>query len=199
MPGICSAHPHSSPECVACHMSTDPFPKVFTLPDKDEKMAICEVGAKAPIVAEREATEKVINPKDLVGSTKLPLNLWPATATALGCLGMLDGKLKYGKTNWRAKGILLSVYLDATKRHLDNFLEGEENDLDSGLPHLAHALATLAIIVDARANGKLTDDRPMSSGAFRRMVDELTPHVARLTTKHADKSPHHYLIGDTTK
>jgi Domain of unknown function (DUF5664) len=136
------------------------------------------------------------NPKDVIGSTKLPLSLWPATATALGCLGMLEGKLKYGKANFRAKGILLSVYLDAAIRHLSQFLEGEENDPDSGLDHLAHALATVAIIVDARANGKLTDDRPMSDGAFRKLVDELTPHVARLQAKYADKNPKHYLIGD---
>jgi hypothetical protein len=136
------------------------------------------------------------NPKDVIGSTKLPLNLWPATATAMGSLGMLDGKLKYGKVNWREKGILLSVYMDAAARHMLQFMEGEECDPDSGLPHLAHLLATIAIIVDARANGKLTDDRPMSSGALRKLVDELTPHVARLTAKHADKNPKHYLIGD---
>lgn len=29
---------------------------------------------------------KPTNPKDLIGSGKLPLHLWPTTATAMGCI-----------------------------------------------------------------------------------------------------------------
>lgn len=135
------------------------------------------------------------NPKDLIGSDKLPLQLWPATATAMGCLAMLDGALKYGLANYRAAGINMATYSGALKRHADALHEGEDIDPDSGLPHLACALATLAIIVDARAAGKLNDDRPLPGG-YRALVTELTPHVARLRTKHAGKSPKHYTIGD---
>jgi len=110
---------------------------------------------------------------------------------------MLDGMLKYGKANYRAKGIRLMVYVDALKRHVDAIVEGEDIDRDSGLPHLAHVLATVAIVVDAMMSGKLTDDRPLShDGAYRKLIDELTPHVARLQAKHATKNPKHYLISD---
>jgi hypothetical protein len=138
---------------------------------------------------------KPSNPKDIVGSNKLPLHLWPATATAVGCLGLLDGMLKYGRSNWRAAGIRSSIYVDAAKRHLDRWFEGEDCDKDSGLPHLSHALACLAILVDAQAAGKLNDDRQMTGG-FHKLLDDLTPHVGRLKAIHADKAPKHWTIAD---
>lgn len=138
---------------------------------------------------------KPSNPKDMVGSDKLPLHLWPATATALGSVAMLNGMLKYGRSNFRAVGIRASIYIDAAKRHLDAFFEGEECDPDDGVPHLAAALACIAIIVDARAAGKLNDDRQISGG-YRKFVEELTPHVKRLKELHKDRSPKHYTKAD---
>jgi len=142
-----------------------------------------------------DSESKPSNPKDMVGSDKLPLHLWPATATALGCLGLLDGMLKYGRGNWREIGVKASIYYDAFGRHTKAWFEGEDTDPDSGLPHLAHALACLAILIDAQASGKMNDDRAYPGG-YRKFVDELTPHVARLKAKHKDKSPKHFTIND---
>lgn len=141
---------------------------------------------------------KPTNPKDIIGSTKLPLHLWPETATILGSLGLLDGALKYGRSNFRAIGVRASIYVDAAKRHINAWFEGEDIDLDSGLPHLAHALACLAILVDAQAGGKLTDDR-LYPGGYRKLVDEMTEHVARLQKKYADRDVKHYTIGDVDR
>ena len=137
--------------------------------------------------------QKPTNPKDMIGSDKLPMHLWPTTATALGCLGFLDGALKYGRANFRAVGVRSSIYYDALRRHLDAWWEGEDIDPDSGLDHFAHILACAAIIVEARAAGNLNDDRAFPTG-YRAMVASLTPHVARLKQKHADKSPKHYTL-----
>jgi hypothetical protein len=53
---------------------------------------------------------KAVNPKDGIGNTKLPLHLWPFSATAQGSLALLDGMLKYGRLNWRGpKSGLLSM------------------------------------------------------------------------------------------
>ena len=123
------------------------------------------------------------------------MHLWPETATIMGTLGLLDGALKYGRSNWREAGIKYTVYLDAMRRHATALLEGEEVDPDSGLPHICHILATAAIIVDAEAAGKLIDDRNYPGG-YRELLEEMTPHVARLKEKHADKSPKHYTIQD---
>lgn len=138
---------------------------------------------------------KPTNPKDAIGSDKIPMHLWPATATVMGALALLDGALKYGRANWREAGIRTSIYYDALCRHANALFEGEDLDPDSGLPHEAHILACAAIIVDAKATGKLTDDR-MYPGGYRALIDEMTPHVARLKAKHADRHPHHYTIAD---
>lgn len=132
----------------------------------------------------------------MIGSSKLPLHLWPTTATALGSLALLDGALKYGRSNFRAVGVRASIYYDAAIRHLQAWFEGEDCDPDSGLSHLGHALACLGILVDAGAAGKLTDDRNVP-GAYRALVTALTPEVARLKELHADKSPKHYTIEDS--
>lgn len=139
---------------------------------------------------------KPTNPKDLIGSSKLPIHLWPETATSLGCLGLLDGMLKYGRSNWREAGVRVTIYVDAARRHLAAYFEGEDVDPDSGLPHLAHALACLAILVDAGAADKLVDDRAYRGEGYRDLVTELTPHVERLKDKHADKTPKHYTIAE---
>ena len=143
-----------------------------------------------------DVTSKPSNPKDIIGSDKLPFHLWPETATALGCLGLLDGALKYGRSNWRVAGVRTSIYVDAARRHCNAYFEGEDVDPESGLDHRAHALACLAIVVDAEAAGKLVDDRQIKGG-YRSWVDRLTPHVARLKAKYLGRSPRHYTIADS--
>ncbi len=140
-----------------------------------------------------EITQKQTNPKDAVGSSKLPLHLWPTTASAMGCVGMLNGMLKYGRSNFRTAGVRSSIYYDAARRHLDAWFEGEEHDKEDGVPHLAAALSCLAIIVDAQAAGKLNDDR-MTPGGYRKLMDVLTPHVERLKKLHGGKNPKHHTI-----
>ena len=154
---------------------------------------LSKIGTSAQTYA--DPTLKPTNPKDVIGSDKLPLHLWPETATLYGCLGLLDGALKYGRANWRETGVRATIYVDALKRHANAWLEGEDFDPDSGVPHLAHALACLAILVDAEAAGKLNDDRAYPGG-YRALVEELTPHVKRLKEKHADKAPRHWTIAD---
>jgi 5'(3')-deoxyribonucleotidase len=149
----------------------------------------------AIIAAIQGATVKQSNPKDSIGSDKIPLHLWPETATVLGSLGMLDGALKYGRSNFRAIGVRYSIYLDAIRRHGNALLEGEDNDPDSEIHHLGHILASAAILVDAMAADKLVDDRNYKGG-YRSWIDKMTVHVKRLKDKHKDRSPKHYTIQD---
>ena len=132
-----------------------------------------------------------LNPKDIVGSDKLPLHLWPTTASALGSLALLDGALKYGKQNFRAVGVKSSIYLDAAKRHLDAWYEGEEAAPDSGVHHLGHALACIAILVEAIAAENLNDDRAYPTH-YKKWIDKLTPFVKKIKENHKDKNPKHY-------
>lgn len=145
---------------------------------------------------EREVMqEKPTNPKDALGANKVPLHLWPTTATTLGAMALLDGALKYGRSNYRVIGVRASIYYDAAMRHIMRWFEGEDCDRESGLPHLSHALACLAIIVDAQAAGKLRDDRNYPGGLEEMLVD-FTPEVAALKEKYKDRTPKHYTIQD---
>jgi hypothetical protein len=135
-------------------------------------------------------SEKPTNPKDMISNDKVPLHLWPETATVYASLAMLDGALKYGRSNWRHAGARASVYYDAARRHLNRWFEGEELD-ESGAPHLGHALACIAILVDSAEAGKLVDDR-MYHGGYQGLMKDVDATVKAIRARHADKNPVHY-------
>lgn len=165
------------------------------MPGKRESIYNVPFGAMLSADHVPAASAKPTNPKDLLGSNKVPMHLWPTTATAMGSIALLNGALKYGRSNWREAGVRASIYYDAAMRHLMAWFEGEECDPDDGVPHLAAALGCLAIIVDAEAAGKLEDDRA-HVGGLRALMERLTPEVARLKAHHAGKDPKHYTIKD---
>lgn len=113
------------------------------------------------------------NPKTVLGIVKPSLSKVPASALIYMALGFMDGARKYGAFNWRSKKVTASIYIDACKRHLDMWFDGEELASDSKFPHLAHALACIAIIVDAKENGSLVDDRP-TPGSAARLIEQWT-------------------------
>lgn len=99
------------------------------------------------------------NPKDLMGDNKVSLDAVSPFATIEESLAMMDGEMKYGYRNWRDKDVRARVYINACKRHLDMWLEGQERASDSRVHHLGHARACLGIILDAQATEQLVDDR----------------------------------------
>jgi hypothetical protein len=105
------------------------------------------------------------NPKDLLGIKKVQLNLVPPSSIIYQALAMEDGAKKYGPYNWRENKVIASIYVAAAMRHLQQWYDGEELAADSQKPHLAHALACLGIIVDAKETGNLVDDRPLPGAA----------------------------------
>lgn len=160
------------------------------------------IGQPGPIITgitadcdELPAGSKPSNPKDIIGSSKLPLHLCPTTLIAGVSMAMLEGAVKYGRSNFRAVGVRASIYVDALERHMKAWWEGEDIDPDSQLDHLFKAAACLAVLIDAKYAGKLEDDRAVKGG-YHQLVRDLTPHVARLKAQHADKHPKHYTIED---
>ena len=141
--------------------------------------------------------KKPTNPKDAIGSGKLPMHLIPGSAKAYLALAFLEGALKYGKYNWRIAGVRSSIYLDAMERHYEKWKNGEETDLLTGVPHLASIMACCAIILDARIVGKLTDDRPPTAPVSK-LIDDLAPAVRHLQELFRDESPHQNTIEDST-
>lgn len=100
------------------------------------------------------------NPKDRCASNRIDLSLFPPSARAYGALGMTEGDLKYGGYNYRVAGVKASVYYAAAGRHLDRWFNGEDVDPKTKVPHLASALACIAILIDGTEQGNLNDDRP---------------------------------------
>lgn len=136
---------------------------------------------------------KPSNPKDIIGSDKLPLSLVPGSTKAYLALGHLEGMLKYGYFNFREAGVRCSIYTDALERHLEKFKNGEWEDPITKVPHLANMLACLSIIVDAHECGKLTDDRPKSSPVAS-LIDRFAENVKHLKTLFSESKPVDYFI-----
>jgi hypothetical protein len=145
------------------------------------------------------------NPKDLIGSTKVPLGLVPATTKVMLALGHLEGHEKYGLTNWREAGVRFSVYIDALERHIEKLKAGEWADEITHVPHIANALACLSIITDAVYAGKLVDDRPKPIDGYKQdtlpapcstteLIDRSSEVVKHLQSLFGDKKPIDYFI-----
>lgn len=138
---------------------------------------------------------KPSNPKDMIGSTKLPLHLVPTTGIEEEALAFLEGALKYGKFNWRAAGVRTSIYLDAIKRHLHKYENGEDRDPVTMVHHLANIRACTNIILDAGLNNMLTDDRAPRSPNSQH-IDATVSRVAHLKELFRDHNPHQYSLLD---
>lgn len=100
------------------------------------------------------------NPKTVYGEAKFRISDTPVNSIRLLGLVHNNGAEKYGTLNWREHTVSASVYYNAAWRHMAAWYEGENLDPESGLPHLAHVMACMSIILDAEKFGKLNDDRP---------------------------------------
>ena len=89
---------------------------------------------------------------------KPPMGLlpWPALWDVARVLAF--GAKKYAAHNWK-KGMDWSRMYDAALRHLSAFIEGENDDPESGLPHLAHANCCLLFLATYEKMGWGIDDR----------------------------------------
>ncbi len=123
------------------------------------------------------------NPKDRVGAGKPPLHLIPPAAEILESIAMGLGARKYGEFNWRTSKVRSTVYIAATKRHLAQWLDGQDDDPESGVSHLAHARACLGVLLDAIATGNVIDDRPVA-GPAAELIQKHTKAVGLTSPPH---------------
>lgn len=68
------------------------------------------------------------------------------------------GAQKYAAHNWR-NGLEYSRLVAAALRHIHAFNSGEDNDPESGLPHLAHAMCCLMFLLGMTQERPDMDDR----------------------------------------
>jgi len=144
-------------------------------------------------------SEKPTNPKDVLGSKKISLSLVPWTAIIGMATAFLEGALKYGRFNWRVKGVRASIYVDANLRHLAKYFNGQTRDKATRVHHLDNAMACLAIMRDAEVYGCLVDDRvpAVDPDRMAEFIDEQESIVEHLQTLFSAHNPHQYTIADT--
>jgi hypothetical protein len=103
----------------------------------------------------REVMERVGRKDDGFGlaGSKRPWSLLPWDAVGLVVDVLNYGAARYGKWNWLKVEHADDRYFDAAIRHLHAWRVGQQNDEESGLPHLAHA-ACCVIFLLARPPSK---------------------------------------------
>ena len=118
-----------------------------------------------------EAKTASPNPKDLFGNKKVPLSLLPPIAQIEGSMAMEDGGYKYGPYNWREHPVQARIYIEAVKRHLLAWEDGQEVSSDATVHHLGHIIACCGILLDAQMSGNMIDDRK-KTGKIAAILDE---------------------------
>lgn len=91
-------------------------------------------------------------------SEKPDLSLIPRPAMEAIARALMFGEKKYHRYNY-LKGMEYHRLVAAAMRHLTAWQDGETLDPESGLSHLDHATASLAMLIDMIAKGVGTDTR----------------------------------------
>ena len=120
-----------------------------------------------------EKPAQAVNPKELAGAKKpASWSVMPRWVALQVGRVMSVGAAKYGAFNYRETPIAASTYQDALERHLALWFDGEDNDAETGVSHLASAIASCTLLLDAQATGQLVDDR-QKTGLVRKTLDAL--------------------------
>lgn len=113
---------------------------------------------------------------------KVAFDLIPGIALE-DCARVFDyGRKKYAAWNW-AKGMQWMVVFGCLLRHLYAWARGEDNDPESGLPHLGHAMCNLVMLTTFARTYPEGDDRPKGlfgapAGRTARRLDEASAIAA---------------------
>lgn len=90
---------------------------------------------------------------------KPPLASLPPAALIAVARVQAYGKKKYGDDENYRKGMESKRQMSCVLRHVFAYLDGEDNDPESGEPHLAHATTRLMFAIQNIKDGVMVDDR----------------------------------------
>ncbi len=90
---------------------------------------------------------------------KTEFSLVPLSALEDCARVFMYGRDKYAAWNW-AKGMDWLIPYDCLMRHMAAWHRGEDNDPESGLPHLGHAMCNLVMLSQFARTYKEGDNRP---------------------------------------
>lgn len=90
---------------------------------------------------------------------KPPLACLPLKALREVAMVQLYGQQKYGDFYNYKKGMELSRNASCAMRHIADYMDGQDMDVESGRSHLAHAACRLLFMLENLADGTAVDDR----------------------------------------
>jgi len=101
---------------------------------------------------------------EMQGSIKKDDNKFDPTMLTLEMVELVSrvrmfGAKKYARNNFKITGFKYTRSLAAALRHIYAFLNGEDNDPESGLSHLGHAICSLEHCIYDSVHHKENDDR----------------------------------------
>lgn len=95
---------------------------------------------------------------DRYNNGKVKWSLVPQSALTPMVRVLEFGAEKYAPHNWK-KGLSITECCESLKRHLDAFMEGEDNDPESGISHIGHIQTNALFISWLLKNKPEFDDR----------------------------------------
>lgn len=130
----------------------------------DDPTSLPKIQTLIPAEVSTESTQDILKPSG--NMREIPLNggmkydggkpelsLIPTSLILEVGKVLTYGAKKYAPNNWR-KGIQQSRLISAALRHIIAYNDGEEYDLESGLPHLAHAICELSFAMEQHLHRK---------------------------------------------
>ena len=100
---------------------------------------------------------------------------------------LTKGAEKYAERNWE-KGMEWSKCYSSAQRHLLAFWDGEDNDKETGLPHVAHAAWNCLALLTYSEQQPGLDDRPGTTNADR--IGALTASQVQALASESDLGFH---------
>lgn len=157
-----------------------------------------EMNPNGPTLENFKENTKDTNPKDAVGTRKVPFSTIPLPVLGEIGLGMLEGARKYSRHNYRVAGVRASVYFDATWRHLGAWWEGQDIDPASGISHVSKAIAGLIVLRDSMMQENWVDDRPPKT-KNQNWVDDQNSKASEIIDKIPDAKAPYTELGERAK
>lgn len=123
---------------------------------------------------------------------KARMELLPPRTLQMAAEVFTHGAAKYASSdradenNW-TEGMLWGRMYGALQRHLQAFWGGEDEDPDSGMPHLAHALCCMMMLAEYGTNEAYSENDDRFKGAPKQ--DEVEFHITPDITFSAPQRP----------